>query len=47
MDHINHLKAVFDYLKKAGLILNLKKCEVVCDEVEYLGHIMTHHGLKA
>ena len=23
MDHINHLKAVFDHLKKAGLMLNL------------------------
>ena len=26
MDHINHLKAVFDRLMKAGLMLNLKKC---------------------
>ena len=46
MDHINHLKAVFDRLKKAGLMLNLKKCKVVCNEVEYLGHVVTPHGLK-
>ena len=46
MDHVNHLKAVFDHLKKAGLMLNIKKCKVVCNEVEYLGHVVTSHGLK-
>ena len=46
MDHINHLKAVFDCLKEAGLMLNLKKCKVMCNEVEYLGHVVTPHGLK-
>ena len=38
IDHINHLKAVFNRLRKAGLMLNPKKCRIVCDEVEYLGH---------
>ena len=46
MDHINHLKAVFEHLKKAGFMLNLKKCKVMCNEVEYLGHVVTPHGLK-
>ena len=46
MDHTNHLKPVFDRLKKAGLMLNLKKCKIVCNEVEYLGHVVTPHGLK-
>ena len=46
MDHINHLKAVFDCLKEAGLMLNLKKCKVMCNEVKYLGHVVTPHGLK-
>ena len=45
-DHINHLKAVFDCLRKAKLMLNPKKCRIVCDEVEYLGHVVTPGGLK-
>ena len=46
IDHINHLKAVFDYLRKAKLMLNPKKCRIICDEVEYLGHIETPQELK-
>ena len=45
-DHIKHLEAVFDHLKKAGLMLNPKKCRMVCNEVEYLGHVVTSQGLK-
>ena len=45
-DHIKHLEAVFDRLKEAGLMLNPKKCRIVCNEVEYLGHVVTPQGLK-
>ena len=45
-DHIKHLKAVFNHLREAGLMLNPKKCRIVCDEVEYLGHVVTPHGLS-
>ena len=27
-------------------MLNPKKCRIVCDEVEYLGHMVTPHGLS-
>ena len=37
---------MFDRLKKAGLMLNPKTCGIVCNEVEYLGHIVTPQGLK-
>ena len=37
-DHIKHLKAMFNHLRKAELMLNPKKCRIVCEEVEYLGH---------
>ena len=37
---------MFDLLKKAGLMLNPKKCRIVCNEVEYLGHVVTPQGLK-
>ena len=46
VDHINHLKPVFNCLRKAGLMLNPKRCRIVCDEVEYLGHVATPLGLK-
>ena len=36
-DHVVHLRAVFNRLKRAGLKLNPKKCKFVCDEVDYLG----------
>ena len=45
-DHIKHLEAVFDCLKEAGLMLNPKKCRIVYNEVEYLGHVVTPQGLK-
>ena len=40
-NHIKHLRAVFDCLREAGLMLNPKKCKIICDEVEYLGHVVT------
>jgi len=45
-DHIIHLKAVFDCFRSAGLKLNPDKCKFLCDEVEYLGHMVTPCGLK-
>ena len=45
-DHVNHLRAVCNRLRNAGLKLNPKKCKFVCEEVEYLGHLVTPSGLK-
>ncbi|XP_065908993.1 uncharacterized protein [Dysidea avara] len=45
-DHIKHLRAVFDRLRKAGLMLNPSKCKLLSKEVEYLGHIVTPCGLQ-
>ena len=44
--HIKHLQMVFDCLKKASLKLNPKKCRILCDKVEYLGHTVTPCGLR-
>jgi len=44
-DHIAHLKAMFDRLRSAGLMLNPGKYKIVHDEVEYLGHVVTPRGL--
>ena len=45
-DHIAHLKAVFVRLRSAGLMLNPRKCNIVHDEVEYLGHVVTPQGFQ-
>jgi len=45
-DHIIHLEAVFDCIRSAGLKLNPNKCKFICDEMEYLGYIVTMCGLK-
>ena len=45
-EHVSHLKIVFERLRTAGLKLNPVKCRFVCDEVEYLGHLITPAGLK-
>jgi len=45
-DHIVHLKAVFDRLRSAGLILNPSKCKILHDQMEYLGHVETSKGLR-
>ena len=37
---------MFECLRTAGLKLNPAKCRFVCDEVEYLGHLVTPAGLK-
>ena len=45
VEHMKHLRAVFDQLRKARLMLNATKCKLICDEVEYLGHVVTKNGL--
>jgi len=45
-DHVNHLRIVFERLRTAGLKSNPTKCKFVCDEVEYLGHVITPARLK-
>lgn len=45
-EHIKHISLVFDFLRKAGLKIKLSKCTFLKKEVEYLGHIVTEHGMK-
>ena len=44
-DHVEHLRAVLDRLRKAGLKLKPKKCHFVQQSIEYLGHMITPEGL--
>jgi hypothetical protein len=40
------IEKVFELLRKANLKLTLKKCTFCKEEVEYLGHIVSKHGIK-
>ena len=45
--HNNILREVLSKLKEAGLKLNVKKCKLFTDQVEYLGYIFDKFGTHA
>ena len=45
-EHTARLKAVLDRCDEIGIKLNKKKCQFLCKEVKYIGHIITPEGLK-
>ena len=45
--HLKDLAAVFDRLREANLKLKAKKCHLCCEEVPYLGYVITREGLQA
>ena len=45
-DHLRHLREVFGRLREAGLHLKPKKCLLLCDEVPYLGHVISTQGIR-
>ena len=45
-EHLQHLAAVFERLRKAGLSLKPKKCRFLCEKVAYLGHIISANGVS-
>lgn len=44
--HIQNLSAVFDRLRNYNLKLQCDKCEFLCKEVAYLGHLINKDGVK-
>ena len=44
-EHLHHIGLVLDRLQEAGLKLKPSKCHFVCQQVEYLGHLITPRGL--
>jgi len=44
--HLEHLRAVFQRLRQAGLQLNLQKCELARGAVEFLGHRLSAAGCR-
>ena len=45
-DHLSHLKQVMDRLDQPGLRLKPKKCKFIRERVEYLGHVISKHGIE-
>ncbi len=45
-EHLNRLKHVFERLREGGLKIKLEKCNILVEEVKYLGHTVTKDGVK-
>lgn len=45
-EHLTNLKKIFHCLRKAGLKIQIDKCNFLSKETEYLGHILTPEGVK-
>ena len=44
-EHLEHIQQVIERLTVAGLKLKPSKCHFICQEVEYLGHLITPSGI--
>ena len=44
-EHLAHLREVFERLAKAGLRMKPKKCNFCCEQVCYLGHVVSEAGI--
>ena len=45
-EHNKRLKNVLQRCQKTGIKLNSQKCKFFCEEVKYIGHIITPTGIK-
>ena len=45
-EHLQHLKEIFECLRKAGLKLKLQKCNFFKKHIQYLGHLISDEGIQ-
>lgn len=45
-EHLAHLREIFQCLSRAGLTLNLQKCNVMQKSLKFLGHVISVEGIK-
>lgn len=45
-EHLEHLRTVFEVLKKESFVIKPSKCFFRQREVEYLGHFISHEGVR-
>ncbi len=44
--HLEHLNEIFKRLREAGLRLKPSKCQFLCPQISYLGHIISADGIR-
>ncbi len=45
-EHLEHLREVFERLRRAGLKLKPKKCHLLQESVHFLGHVISKDGIR-
>ena len=45
-EHVNDLRAVLHRIRDAGLMLNPAKFKLFCEQVLYLGHVISPAGVS-
>ena len=45
-EHLDHITQVFGQFCKFKMKLKLAKCEFGCSEIQFLGHIINHEGIR-
>ncbi|MCG5051303.1 reverse transcriptase family protein, partial [Pectobacterium brasiliense] len=45
-EHEQHLSAILELLKKEKLYVKFSKCEFWLREVQFLGHVVSEHGIQ-
>ena len=46
-DHLEHLRMLFEKLRGSQLYANLKKCQFLSNNIQFLGFIVSAEGIKA
>ena len=46
-DHLEHLRMLFEKLRESQLYTNLKMCQFLTDNIQFLGFIVSAKGIKA
>ena len=45
-EHLQHLEEIFEWLRKAGLMLKLQKCSFFKKHIQYLGYLISDEGIQ-
>lgn len=45
-DHVEHLRKILQQMRKHGIKLHPKKCELFKRQVRYIGHLVSGEGIE-